>query len=325
MSSRHLERGFESIKRDWGKWQYRNDLFDEVVTRSVEFIAGFINQVGILKIPTLAALFIKRPGEADQVLEEIEYNDDALKYLANYRPELAESHDKFFKTIDKISDPERQESAVENGVIRLFTAKKHGSVLPLINALEERQFNGRNLKNPAIREAFDQGVFHGIKYIVEELHEHYVITPWHYANGLRISWRWDMSKMVFPFVLSQADKYDLEEVKRCDEYNEDQGFRDAIDEAFSNAEPAGSRHARFFGRPRLTIETLDDVMTTGVWKQEPGSIIASYLVGEQEWDKEMERMRSRQEDAALDIIEQNEEEFQGRGGKRIVSCKCLIL
>ena len=39
------ENGFESIKSDWRKWKDRNDLFDHVVMKSVEFIAGFINQV----------------------------------------------------------------------------------------------------------------------------------------------------------------------------------------------------------------------------------------------------------------------------------------
>ena len=58
------ENGFESIKRDWRKWEYRKDLFDYVVTKSVEFIAGFINQVEKAKRPTLAALFIKRPDDS---------------------------------------------------------------------------------------------------------------------------------------------------------------------------------------------------------------------------------------------------------------------
>ena len=39
-----------------------------MVMRSVEFIAGFINQVVNAKRPTLAALFIKRADEVDQVL-----------------------------------------------------------------------------------------------------------------------------------------------------------------------------------------------------------------------------------------------------------------
>ena len=40
------------------------------------------------------------------------------------------------------------------GVINLFNAKKHDSVIPLINALEKRQFNGRNLNDVAIQKAF---------------------------------------------------------------------------------------------------------------------------------------------------------------------------
>ena len=61
-----------------GKWKNRKDLFDHVVTKSVEFIIGFINQVERSKTHTLAALFIKRPDEVDQVLKKIKYNDDDL-------------------------------------------------------------------------------------------------------------------------------------------------------------------------------------------------------------------------------------------------------
>ena len=191
------EDGFVSIKRDWEKWKNRNDLFDHVVTKSVEFIIGFINQVGNLKRPTLAALFIKRSDEVDQVLKKIEYNDNDLIYLTDHRPELAESHDKFFKAIDKIKDPENQEWAVKCGVINLFNAKKHDSVIPLINALEKRQFNGRSLKNVAIQRAFYQGAWRGIKDIVEEFHEHPAITSERYADGLIDSWENDNSKKMY--------------------------------------------------------------------------------------------------------------------------------
>ena len=95
--------GFESIKDDWGKWRHRKDLFDHVVMKSVEFIAGFINQVVYVKTRTLAALFIKRSDEVDQVLKKIKYNDDDLRDLTSYRPELAEPPmTYFFNVIDKI-------------------------------------------------------------------------------------------------------------------------------------------------------------------------------------------------------------------------------
>src|ERR1700722_13105538 len=107
------EPGFESTKNDWRKWQHRKDLFDHVVMKSVEFIIGFINQAKNLKGPTLAALFIKRSDEVDQVLKNIKYNDIDLKYLANYRPELAEPPYMLFNVIDKINDSGNQEMAVE--------------------------------------------------------------------------------------------------------------------------------------------------------------------------------------------------------------------
>ena len=37
---------------------------------------------------------------------------DDLRDLTDYRPELAESHEGFFKVIDKIKDPRNQEMAV---------------------------------------------------------------------------------------------------------------------------------------------------------------------------------------------------------------------
>src|ERR1700722_4924652 len=167
--------------------------------KGVDFIVGFINQVKELKGRTLAALFIKRSDEVDQVLENVNYDDYDLKDLAYYRPELAESHDNFFKVIDKIKKPWNQELAVKYGVINLFDAKKHDSVIPLINALEKRQFNGRKLKNVAIRQAFGMGASRGIKDIVERFHEHPAITPELYADGLIDSWKYDRLKITFPF------------------------------------------------------------------------------------------------------------------------------
>src|ERR1700722_9588423 len=77
--------GFKNIKSEWWRWEHRDDLFDHVVMKSVEFITGFINQVEYFKEPTLAALFIKRSGVVDQVLKKIKYSDDDLIYLTNYR------------------------------------------------------------------------------------------------------------------------------------------------------------------------------------------------------------------------------------------------
>jgi hypothetical protein len=275
------EDGFENIKQLWyEKWINRNDLFDHVVTKSVEFIVGFINQVWRAKRPTLAALFIKRFEEVDDVLEKINYTDDDLINLTTYRPELAESHETFFKVIDKIKGPTYQEWAVKWGVIKLFDAKKHASVVPLINALEKRQFKGRTLENAAIQEAFKSGTLRSIKYFVEEFHEHPAITHEEYAYGLIVSWE---KLDVFQFLLDQADQGDLEKAKEHHRCKEDAASSKIIDDAFSRAEPAGSRHARPAERAervRLAKEAFDETPSINLGQKKgggPEDIIFDYL------------------------------------------------
>ena len=48
---------------------------------------------------------------------------------------------------------------------------------------------------------------------MEELCDHPAITSKEYAYGLVYSWEDDISMILFPFLLTRADKSDLEEVK----------------------------------------------------------------------------------------------------------------
>ena len=79
-------------------------------------------------------------------------------------------------------------------------------------------------------EAFYQGAWWGIKYVVEEFHEHPAITSEEYANRLIESWFHGKSD-IFSFLLDQADQGDLKKVKKLDMYKYDPRFRNAIDEA----------------------------------------------------------------------------------------------
>lgn len=250
LSDEEKWRGFKSIKKDYlTKWQYRNDLFDEVVMKSVEFIVGFINQAEWAKRYTLAALFLKRSDKVDEVLEKIKYEDTDLKDLTGYRPELAESHDKFFNLIDKINGLKNQELAVAKGIMSLFDVKKHASVIPLIDALGNRLFNGRKLMGCAIQEAFCDGALYGIEYFIGKFHEHPAVTSERYAQGLVISWKKE-NLAVFQFILAQADQDDLKQTKKDYGRVGDLKFRRAIKEAMEKAPPIGTRHARFSERTK---------------------------------------------------------------------------
>ena len=279
------ENGFVSINRDlWGKWIARKDLFDHVVMKSVDFIIEFIKQVKLAKILVLATLFIKRLDIVDQVLDKIECDGNDLINLTHSRPELAESHESFFTALDKMKIAYDQERAVRRGVENLFNAEKHASVIPLIIALEERQFTSENLKDVAIQCAFYEAAHHDIKNIIDELYEHPTIAPEQYVGGLIRSWRnHDGSNPIFSFLLSQADQGDLPLAKLSDVYVRNPDFRKAINDALSKAPPTETRLVyRPIERAKLGIKTLNDVMRTGEWRQEPGIIIASYLLGEEE-------------------------------------------
>ena len=52
------------------------------------------------------------------MLNKINYDDNDLEHLVTHRSELAESHDKLFKVIDKINSPKKQEKAVEWSVYK---------------------------------------------------------------------------------------------------------------------------------------------------------------------------------------------------------------
>lgn len=308
LSESEREKGFESIKENWGMWSYRNDLFDHAITKGVGFLLEFINQVEDAKRHILATLFLKRPDVVDNVLTNIGCDHDDLIHLTSYQPELAELHDKFFKVIDKLKDPEHQVLAVYWGVLNLFEAGKHNSVFPLINALEKRPFNGIRLKNTAIQMAFQEGAIKGIKDIVEDFLEHPAITHERYAIGLVYSWdKYKSKKTVFPSLLAQADKGDLGRVKEMEKYGEDPDFRNAIDNAREIAPSAGTRHLRFLNRiesAKLAIKTLTEHVRDGgqAWKQEPGSIVLSYLLGEEEGTKVMGKMQMRKEKGTCIIM-----------------------
>ena len=249
---------FEWLNAHWARWGKRKDLLDDVIRKGADVTVKLIQKVEDARKYVLAALFDEgEEGMIDEVLEGIKYEDDDLCSLTNYRPELAGSHEKYFRVLDKIKKPWKQESAVRWGVINLFRAGKRDLVAPLVNALGKRTFKSKSLKNVAIRMAFTSGADGGNQGIVELYYEHLVITSREYAGGLYDSWNEGQPNQVFPFLLEQADQGDLAKAKEVYADEEYEQFSQAIDTAPKPVPPAGTRHRRPIERARIAMNVLD--------------------------------------------------------------------
>jgi hypothetical protein len=268
-------------------WKERRDLLDYVIEKGADFTARIIQNIVSAKGRVLAALFDKgEEGMIDDVLEKVRCNDFELGGLTNYRPELAGSPEKFFRVLDRIEDPKRQEEVVRVGVYNLLKVGRHDLVAPLVNALGKRTSNGERLKDVAIQRAFVEGAGGSNQYIVEEYYEHHTITSGWYAYGLRGSWNDGKPNQVFQFLLRQADQGDLDKAKEGYAYKKYEKFRQAIDEAPKVAPSAGSRIISVEKVQRV-LDVLAPIIKASD-KYGPSSIIEEHLLGETEKTKKGE-------------------------------------
>ena len=286
------EEDFERIEEECGFIEDDDEFFDYVVKKDPDYIAKFINQTDGFKEQALAALFNKRPEMIDQVLGQIRYDDDDLLNLVYSRPALADPPENFLNVLDRITTPEKQEAAVDECIFKMVENDNEDLVIPLVDALDSRVFKSERLKDVAVPKAFTEGAYKDAECVVQELYEHPLITPGKYVDGLVESWNNGKPNPAFQFLASRADKGDLMMAKKTKWYKGDPGARKAINEAWKTARPAGTRRRRFFERVKLAADVLHEVTSSAAWYQEPGGIIASYLVGEKEWEGEMARIRS---------------------------------
>ena len=133
----------EWLRDNRGGWIDRKDLLDYVIARGADITVKFIQKNWNTKERMLAALFVKgKKAVIDGVFERIEYEDDDLRDLLDYRPELAGSPARFFRILEKIKAPWKQRRAIYFGVKSLLAAKKYDSIVSLVNASGRRTLNG---------------------------------------------------------------------------------------------------------------------------------------------------------------------------------------
>ena len=98
--------------------------------------------------------------------------------------------------------------------------------------------------------------------------------------------------------MGQADQGDLESAKERYAHKNYPECRQAINKTFETAPPAGSRYRRPIERARTCFSSacLDHSIASDEYG--PGSILASYLVEEEIWAKEIERMKLERQKAS---------------------------
>ena len=221
-----------------------------------DLIANFLNQTNQANAHTLDVLWVSSSIETfEQVLEKVDFPQQALVNLASsYR--AVTIADKFLALLNKIVKPEDQEKFVEKGIERLVNS----SIGPshLLNALKGKTFRSERLEYLAIQKAFMEGVEDGRKdFLTADIYNHAAITPELYADALIVNTTsWSEADMR-PFLLKNADRYDLEAVKEKADYaGLSAKFRDDIEKAFGEAAPGGTRTRAY---DIQTVENAEEV------------------------------------------------------------------
>ena len=94
-----------------------------------------MGQIQESHVSLLSNLYKKATKETiDEVLEKIEFSDEALSYAAS-STKLACSPKDFVSLLDRIATPKSQKEAVKIGISALFYGKRTECIGPLLTAL----------------------------------------------------------------------------------------------------------------------------------------------------------------------------------------------
>ena len=207
-----------------------------------DLIASFVNQTHQANATTLEVLWRNSPIETvERVLNQVDFPqqvfvDVALSYTVTSRAET------FLVFLNKLLKPKDQEKAVEKGIEQL--ANNVIATSSLLNALKGKTFRSERLEYFATQKAFMEGVKSGIvNHLSEDICKHAAITPELYADGLIVTaeyWKHDPMRQSS---LKQADRYDLEAVRKKAGYADlDAEFHADIEEALKIAASGGTRN-----------------------------------------------------------------------------------
>ena len=281
-----------------------------------EFIVNFVNQTNQANARTLDELCKKCSKEAiENVLEKVDFSQSDLIEVASEGNAVCHLP-KFLMLLNKITTPEGQESAVTNGINVLIREKSIEYINPMLDALKDKIFRSERLEAIAIQNAFKEGAKRNREDVLKCTFDHLTITPALYAHALIESEKsWESSKPAREWLLKEADRDDLQAVNDNDGYADlILPFRTAIEKALEIAKPGGTRTRAYdIQSAKVTkkefMEIGHAVAISGI-----ANIIGEYLAGQEDEEREVQRMLQEQEEeidwgAELGGGEDEEEEW----------------
>ena len=249
-----------------------------IAKKDPDLIVSFVNETNQANLSTLDKLWFKSPIETvEKVLEQVDFPQKVLVDFVSSR-NVGAFPETFLVLLNKIVKPEDQGKAVEKGIERLVRWSDETS--PLLNALKGKTFRSECLEYFAIQKAFIEGAKHGIvSNLPENICNHAAITPAVYADVLTVTAKWLKHDYMLPFLLKQADQYDLQAVKEKPGYADlNAGFRDAIEGALKTAAFGGTRTRTYdIQSAKIAKETFDEI--TGKEFSGITDITGSFLTG----------------------------------------------
>ena len=258
------------------------ELGEEGVEYAIErgdsdLIANFVNRTNQANACTLYKLWSNSSIETvERVIEKVDFPQQVLvNSAASYG--LAYYPDKFLVLLSKIVKPEDQEKVVEKGIEKLVLSYIDTS--PLLNALKGKTFRSERLEYLATQKAFMQVVKRKkVYFLPEDICEHAAITPELYADALIVTARCGKHSRMRRFLLGNADRYDLQAVKKKADYaGLNAEFRDAIEEALKTAAPGGTRTRAYdIQTVEKAEETFEELGSSGIPK-DPLSIVNDFV------------------------------------------------
>ena len=264
-----------------------------IETNDANFIVDFMKQTKQVGNKSMLHALCEKSSEKTvvKVLREIEFSRESLVYAPLPSPswKLFCSPGIVSSLLDQIKDPSDQESVIKDAMEQLSRRKRTDCIDAMLVALEGRGVSGKRLKSLAIQTIFKKRIEESDETLATSPKDHHLITAKSYAHGLaKIGRRRGVRDSIFKSLLEKADRSDLLEVRKVEDYFGDNiVFRGIIEDALKAVDHGKTRIRNSGSRAQAIKQTFYEV-TKDSTPQSTGRIddILSEYISKDEEDAE---------------------------------------